>query len=131
MSTESPAKSGTGETRHDLDPLTRRIPALTGATAATWMSGTLGDERAPSPSLYWIDAVVQLPAATAEELRASLDLAAADEAPGVVEGLRAELPEGELLTGEALDQAFSAGGWQTTAYLERDGDRVVLLVVGE
>jgi hypothetical protein len=131
VSTASPAKAGTGEVRHDLTPLTDRIPSLTGAPSATWMSGTLGDERAPGPSLYWIDAVVELPAGSADALRTSLELHPAAERPDVVGGLAEAMPDGVLLTGTALDDAFASGGWSTTAYLEDGGDRVVMLIVGE
>ncbi|MFI2753288.1 hypothetical protein ACGIF2_07620 [Cellulomonas sp. P22] len=130
MPDESPTKSGTGEVRHELEPLVSRIPALSAATDATWLSGTLGDSRAPGPSLYWIDAVVVLPDEAADGMRASLDLEPAAGAPEVADGLEATLPEGDLLQGDALDEAFSAGDWQTTAYLEAQGNRLVLLVVG-
>jgi hypothetical protein len=53
--TEAAEKSGSGELRHDPEPLTARWPAL-----AAWMSGTYGDDRVPGPSRYWIDAVATL-----------------------------------------------------------------------
>lgn len=131
-SSAAPAKAGTGELRHDLDPLTSRIPALTQVRDATWSSGTLGGTDVPGPSLYWIDAVVTLPGDVADGLRASLELEPAASAPEVVDALEPSLPPGELLAGPALDDAFSAAGdWRSTAYLEADGDRVVLVVVGE
>ncbi|RMI13558.1 hypothetical protein EBM89_03880 [Cellulomonas triticagri] len=131
MPSGAPTKAGTGETRHDLEPLTTRIPALTQVDEATWMSGTLGDEDVPGPSLSWIDAVVTLPAGVADGLRSSMELTPATVAPGVVDGLRGALPTGGLVEGPALDEAFSSDGWQSTAYLEADGDTLVLLVVGE
>lgn len=131
MPNDSPTKAGTGEVRHDLDPLVSRIPALSDVADATWLSGTLGDARAPGPSLYWIDAVVTLPEGVADGLRGSLDLVQAAEVPAVVDALEAELPAGALLEGPALDDAFSAGKWRSTAYLEADGDRLVLVMVGE
>lgn len=98
---------------------------------ATWYGGTFGSRDAPGPSLYWIDAVVTLPPGTADELRDTLDLAAATTAPDVVGELAAALPEGELLVGDELDDAFSHEGWRTTAYLSADGDALVLAVIGE
>lgn len=134
---ESPAaapdearKSGDGQERTDLEPLTSRIPALDGVVGATWFSGTLGSDDVPGPSLYWIDAVVTLPPGAADELRATLDLAPASGRPEVVDDLATHVPA-ELLVGPELDEAFSDGGWRTTAYLEQSGDDVVLVIVGE
>jgi hypothetical protein len=131
MPNESPAKAGTGEVRHDLQPLVSRIPALADVPEATWLSGTLGDPSAPGPSLYWIDAVVTLPEGVADGLRESLNLTPAAEAPVVVDALEPAVPSAGLLEGAALDDAFSADTWQSTAYLEADGDRLVLVIVGE
>jgi len=131
MPNDSPTKAGTGEVRHDLEPLASRIPALSGVADATWLSGTLGDASAPGPSLYWIDAVVTLPEGVADGLRESLALTSATAEPAVVDALEPQLPTGGLLEGAALDDAFSAGKWQSTAFLEADGDRLVLVMVGE
>ncbi|MFF1528012.1 hypothetical protein [Cellulomonas sp. NPDC058312] len=128
---DADARSGTGEVRHDVEPLLDRVPALAGATSVSWSSGALGDADVPGPSLYWIDAVVELPTGVAADLRASLDLAPATERPDVADALGEELPIGDLLAGAALDDAFSAAGWRSTAYLEAEGDDLVLLVVGE
>ncbi|NCT90986.1 hypothetical protein GXB85_08510 [Cellulomonas sp. APG4] len=123
-------KSGDGRERTDLEPLTTRIPTLQGAAGAVWFSGTLGSDDVPGPSLYWIDAVVTLPPGAADELRATLDLAPASGRPEVVDDLATHVPA-ELLVGPELDEAFSDGGWRTTAYLEQSGDDVVLVIVGE
>lgn len=124
-------KSGDGVERHDVEPLTTRIPALSGIQEATWFSGTLGGDDVPGPSLYWIDAVVTLSAGEADELRQTLDLATASSAPDVVPELWEHLPVGDLLAGARLDELFSAGGWRTTAYLSATGDELVLVIVGE
>ena len=131
MPQSTPDKAGDGTERHDLEPLTSRIGALTGVPSATWYSGTLGDPSAPGPSTYWIDAVVQLPAGVAEDLAASLDLSPAQDAPDVVPALAGDLPAGELLSGPELDAAFSADGWYSTAYLSVASEELVLVVVGE
>lgn len=128
---QSPPKSGDGVERHDVEPLTTRIPTLSGVQEATWFSGTLGGDDVPGPSLYWIDAVVTLPPGTADELRQTLDLATASSAPDVVPELWEHLPVGDLLAGARLDELFSAGGWRTTAYLSATGDELVLVIVGE
>ncbi|PWW65649.1 hypothetical protein [Actinokineospora spheciospongiae] len=125
----TPPKSGTGELRTDLDPLTKRFPLLAQAETAEWMSGTLGDDRVPGPSTYWIDAIVTLPRATVTEISEGAREGTA--APEVVEGLRDHLPEGPFLTGESLDGAFSGQGWSVTAYLAKDTNTVVLVTVGQ
>ncbi|PPK61740.1 hypothetical protein V5P93_000099 [Actinokineospora auranticolor] len=120
----APRKSGTGELRTDLDPLVKRFPALAGATKAVWMSGTLGDDRVPGPSTYWIDAIVTLPQTTITDGDVQ-----GTETPAVVEGLRGHLPAGPYRTGKSLDAMFSSQGWQTTAYLVEN--TVVLVATGQ
>ena len=118
-----------GPVRTDLAPLTRRFPALGDPEAAHWQSGTLGDARAPGPTSYWIDAVVQVPAGTAVELRER----AADQprsAPTVADGLAGQLPEGQWLGGDGLDREFATGGFAGQAYVHCDADTVVLVVQG-
>jgi len=69
VSEDAAEKSGTGETRTDLEPLTKRFSALGDPVAATWISGTMGSSDVPGPSTYWIDAVVEVTPAQADELR--------------------------------------------------------------
>ena len=123
-------KSGSGEVRHDLEPLTSRFPQLANAESATWLSGSLGDDRVPGPALKWIDAVVTLPAADMAALRESYALAPADAAPRVVEALEPELPT-SLLAADGLDTAFSADGFQSRVYLADSADTLVLVTVFE
>lgn len=125
-------KSGSGEVRHDLEPLTSRIPALDGIVEATWFGGTFGDgDRNPGPSTYWIDAVVTLPPGRADQLRTEMDLPAANRGPQYVADLAPYVPDGAFLTSPELDETFSAGAWDTYAYLTETGDELVLIIVGE
>lgn len=124
-----PPKSGTGELRTDLEPLTKRFPLLTAAEKAEWMSGTLGDDRVPGPSTYWIDAIVTLPASTLTEIDRGTQENTAP--PEVVEGLRAHLPEGPYLTGQSLDNAFTTETWSATAYRVKNTNVVVLVARGQ
>ncbi|GAA3837963.1 hypothetical protein GCM10022243_00540 [Saccharothrix violaceirubra] len=125
----SPVKSGTGELRTDLDPLTARFPLLAAAVKAEWMSGTLGDDRVPGPSTYWIDAVVTLPEATLAEI----DRGTREDTtpPAVVEGLRDRLPGGPYLTGRSLDDAFTTATWSASAYRAKGTDVLVLVARGQ
>jgi hypothetical protein len=123
-------KSGSGEVRHDLEPLTSRFPQLANAQSATWLSGSLGDDRVPGPSLKWIDAVVTLPASDIAAMRSLYALAPADAAPRVVEALEPELPA-SLLAADDLDAAFSTDGFQSRVYLGEATDTLVLVTVFE
>lgn len=130
MPSESgPAKSGTGELRTDLEPLTKRFPLLTKAEKAEWMSGTLGDGRVPGPSTYWIDAIVALPQPTITEI--NKDTREETTPPEVVEGLQDHLPEGPFLTGKSLDDAFTTKDWSVTAYLAKNTNTIVLVAMGQ
>ena len=122
-------KTGTGEVRHDLDPLTKRFTALGTPVSATWMSGTLGGD-APGPSTYWIDAVVRLSPEAASALRADSPTPTT-ETPDVEDGVRSALPTGQLLRSEALDAAFAQGSFRAKAYLAADSDTVVLVALGQ
>ncbi|MCG8925004.1 hypothetical protein [Lentzea sp. CC55] len=128
--TESAGKSGTGELRTDLEPLTKRFAALGTPERARWMSGTLGSDRAPGPSTYWIDAVITLPKSEVDELRSAYSPESAGKTPDVVDGLRGELPGGGFLTGDRLDRAFAADRWFAKAYLAPDDRALVLVATG-
>jgi hypothetical protein len=123
-----PTKAGTGELRHDLAPLVKRIPALADARAATWYGGTMGEGF--GPSTYWIDAVVTLPAKRATTLREELDLDYLGQAPDVVEGLKPLVPD-QLLGGDGLDAEYAADGWQTTVALGAKDPVLVITLIGE
>ena len=122
-------KNGDGTLRTDLGPLLTRVPRLAAATSALWMSGTLGSDRVPGPSTYWLDAVVALDDATLQEVSALPGLEVAGS-PAVVAGLRASMPEGDLQRSDALDRYFTAPPWYVQAWLARDSKQVVLLVEG-
>ena len=122
-------KTGTGDVRSDLEPLTKRFSALGQPVSATWMSGTLGGD-APGPSTYWIDAVVELTPDGAAALR-STSPKPTTETPDVEDGVRPALPAGPLLQSEALDAKFAQGSFRAKAYLAADSDTVVLVALGQ
>lgn len=126
-SSDGQSKVGSGETRHDLEPLTKRFPVLAGATDASWLSGEL-EGSAPGPTTYWIDAVVTVPEATASTLLAT-DPAPATTTPEVVTPLAGSVPDG-LRTSSALDDLFAQGDFRGTAWVTADGRTVVLTALG-
>lgn len=116
--------------RTDLQPLTDRFPALGMPQRAVWFSGTVGDQRAPGPTTYWIDAVVTLPADAAESLLVTagpLEARTLDLTPE----LMSELPTGQLSGSAALDAALSNGTWKVTAAVASDRRTVVLSALGQ
>ncbi|OMB96460.1 hypothetical protein A5733_11880 [Mycobacterium sp. NS-7484] len=124
------------EVRHDLEPLTKRFPAIGNPVDATWMSGTLGaqsDNRAtaPGPSVYWIEAVIKLRPTTADALRQKFAPTSTGEVPDLNEGLRAHVPAGPFLTSIAMDTALSTDDWRSTAYLDSGSDTLVLRSVDD
>lgn len=116
--------------RHEFAPLTTRFPALGTPIAASWISGDMGDPRAPGPSLYWIDAVVELSPATAAELKSTYHPGPSGHRPEVWGTLQDQLPPGDYLTGDALDAAFRTKT-QAKVFLAEDEPTVVITATGE
>lgn len=130
--TAAPHTKPSGPVRTDLDPLTRRFPALGTPVTASWQSGVLGDDRVPGPSSFWIDAIVTLQPETARKLRSSGSLEPA-RPPRVTEDLRKALPPGPWLAGAELDRAVSSSskGYYSHTFMARDADVIVLIARGE
>jgi hypothetical protein len=128
----SPAaqKSGSGELRTDAEPVTTRFSALDAPRQVRWMSGTYGSPRTPGPSTYWIDAVVTLDAATAEELVSTYSPTPTSDVPDVVNGMREHLPPGPFHVSATLDDAFDEGRWWASAYLDPQAATLVLVATG-
>lgn len=127
---EHAAKAGSGELRTELDPLLSRFPVLGTPAGARWMSGTYGRADVPGPSTYWIDAVVTLQPVDAQRIVSTYAPTDEGEEPDVVDGVRADVPGGPFLTGEALDAAFGSERWHASAYLEPESGKLVLVATG-
>lgn len=128
-STPTATKHGDGVARHDLAPLTSRIPALSTATAATWSAGTFDDDRVPGPTSYWIDAVVTIDHTQADRLRRELALTPASR-PTLAASVDAAVPAGPLWGGEELNHRYTPDNWSGTVFLTAEGSTLVLLLVG-
>lgn len=129
-STVHPQKNGDGKLHHELEPLISRIPALSQVESATWTSGTLGSNRAPGPSVYWIDVVAVLPQSAADELRADLTASTTADAPTLAAPLASAVPSGQWLTGSDLDAHFSAGSWSSRVHLQAEGTTLIVEITG-
>jgi hypothetical protein len=120
-------KSGSGELRTDAEPLTTRFAILDAPLQVRWMSGTYGHPRNPGPSTYWIDAVIALDAAAAQELMSTYSPAPTSDIPNVVDGMHEHLPPGPFHVSSTLDDAFSQGPWRASAYLDPQAATLVLV----
>lgn len=121
--------------RTDSEPLTSRFPAIGEPLDVRWQSGTLGDDRVPGPSSYWIDAVITLDPAAGDALRDEGD----PKSDGTPANLSAELtqdiaalvPAGTLTRSDALDAALATDGWTVDAWLIEGEDVLVVSAVGQ
>ncbi|WP_082931602.1 hypothetical protein [Mycolicibacterium setense] len=126
----------TDQTRHDLEPLTKRFPAIGTPMSATWMSGTLGtqsDNRAtaPGPSVYWIEAIIELEPTTADAIREKYAPTAAGKVPTLSKALQPDIPTGPFLASSALNSALSNNDWRSIAYLHSGSNTLVMRSVDD
>lgn len=124
-------KTTTNAVRHELEPLTKRFPAFGSPVSASWVSGDMGDSRVPGPSLYWIDAIVEVSPATANGLKTTYLPVPTSNVPDVWETLRGNLPQGGYLASDQLDQAFRSTKINAHAYLAVGAPVVVITASGE
>lgn len=127
-------RNAASEVRHDLEPLTKRFPILGTPTSAAWVSGTLGDDRVPGPSTYWIDAVVQLPPEKIAALVAKYGTENTGAQPAVDEALKDLVPQGSWLTSPGLEKAprlpEQSGTWNVSYFISQGSSTIVLSAVG-
>lgn len=117
--------------RTDREPIEKRFPGLGAFSSVHWLGGTVGDDRVPGPSLYFVEAVVQLAATDLTRLTANPDLAtAADPKPPAP--LLPFVPEaGGWSRSEQLEAGFAPPGWQAEILLHRDTGTAVISARGE
>jgi hypothetical protein len=126
-------KLNIGKRRVDIEPLTRRFPLLRKPLAAVWYAGTLGSDRVPGPSTYWIDAIVTLAPETAALIDWKYDPQRTTAAPVVVDALRAGIPD-DLRVSASLNEALPAGGdppFVVTAYYSPSTHKLVITALGQ
>lgn len=131
----SATKNVDGGLRSDPDPLVSRFPAIGTPRSVSWASGTTGDPRAPGPSTYWIDAVLEMAPEQAATMRAATGSTSgslpAGSVPELVPIVAAGLPDGEWLTSPALDELLAIDGWEVHGYLAADTDTLVISGIGD
>ncbi len=124
-------KTTSNPVRHELEPLTKRFPALGSPVAASWVSGDMGDPEVPGPSLYWIDSIVELTPSTADDLKTKYRPIPTTNWPDVWESLHDLLPQSGYLSGPQLDAAFTSTKIKSKAFLAEDAPVVVITATGE
>ncbi|MGV9415865.1 hypothetical protein ACWDOP_38715 [Nocardia sp. NPDC003693] len=128
-----PGKSGStadGKTmtvRNDLDPLTKRFPAIGRPVAADWITWNNSSDRSVGPTTYWLQAIIQLEPGVANDLRTKYQPAEPATPAGLQEKLLPHLPSSAFKTSRDFGDLFkNSEGWQATAYLQDDGNYLIL-----
>ncbi|MGV0834889.1 hypothetical protein [Mycolicibacterium thermoresistibile] len=125
------AESEPNPVRHDLEPLTKRFPALGTPVAASWISGEMGDPRVPGPSTYRLDSIIELTPETVATLVEEYRPVPTTEQPDVWPTLTDALPGSSYLPSDALDGAFSSARLSARAFLAADAPVVVITAMGQ
>lgn len=116
----------------DAEPVRTRTRHLPEDAAYLWWSGTLGSD-APGSAGYWVDAIVTLSPAQAQELRAlcTPDGAPVPGTPEAVPELLAELTDEDFSECPGIADHVRAEGWSPRAWISAASPVVVLTLQGE
>jgi hypothetical protein len=129
--TEAAAES---TVRTDREPIAKRFPGLGAFTAVRWLGGTVGDDRIPGPSRYFVEAVVTLAPDDVARLAAGADLAPIAD-PEPPEPLRSFVfgvsGSGGWTGSEQLDAGFAPPAWSAEVALQLDEGVAYLSATGE
>ncbi|BBY56595.1 hypothetical protein H7J07_03910 [Mycobacterium koreense] len=131
METAARKSTDNNTIRHDLEPLTKRFPALGTPDAASWVSGVMGDPRMPGLSTYWIDAIVDVNPATMTELKSRYQPVPTTARPDVWNTLTGLLPAGGYLANDALNSAFATQQSRAKVFLAEQVPVVVITSISE
>ncbi|PXX69389.1 hypothetical protein DFR70_1021078 [Nocardia tenerifensis] len=123
---ESTPKERTGQVsdavRSDPETLIKYFPLIGHPASVSWIAWD-NSAGAPGPTIYWVDAVVELEPDTAARLRSRYAPTESVAAPVLKEGLRQAVPSGAYVTGPEFDAALGGSAeWNGTArgYLHPD-----------
>ncbi|MFB8282853.1 hypothetical protein [Nocardia colli] len=108
--------------RSDPETLIKYFPLIGHPTSVSWI-GWNNSSGVPGPTIYWVDAVVELDPATAAELRSRYAPTETVAAPTLKDGLRQAVPAATYVTGPQFDAALGGSvEWGGTArgYLHPD-----------
>ncbi len=118
-------KTVSGGLREEVAPITARFPQLDGLRSVHWLSGTFGDGTAVGPSIYWIEAIVELDAEQLATLTDGIELVPR-ELPQLMDSLAAQLPGGAYTGAEDLDAAFSTDGYRSSVAVSEQAGVLIL-----
>ncbi len=127
---EGTATNRYGDTRTDTAPLVKYFPAIGNPESAQWVTWSNAPERAPGPTIYWIEAVIRLTPADADRLRYTYDPPPAPTSPRLTSQIQQAVPPGRYLSGLELDRALRSGPeWRgnATGYLQEGAPILVLM----
>lgn len=117
--------------RTDREPIAKRFPRLGAFTDVHWLGGTVGDDRVPGPSLYFIEAVVTLTPDEVARIASAGDLVPVASprprpplAPFVSDG-------GTWTTSAQLEEGFAPPQWSAEVEVRLDAGVVHVSAEGE
>lgn len=118
-----------GDTRTDIASLVKYFPAIGNPESAQWVTWNNASERAPGPTIYWIEAVIRLTPADADRLRNTYNPVPNPASPELKSQVQQAVPPGRYVSGPELDRALRSGpewGGNATGYLQEGGTILVL-----
>ncbi len=126
---EGTATNQYGDARTDTAPLVKYFPVIGNPESAQWVTWNNATERAPGPTIYWIEAVIRLTPADADRLRNSYHPTPTTASPELKSQVQQYVPPGRYLSGPELDQALRSGpewGGNATGYLQEGAPIMVV-----
>ena len=115
--------------RTDREPIQKRFPQLGAFSEVHWLGGRLGDDRAPGPSTYIIEAAVTLTPTDAAALRERYPFRTSSE-PQPPEPLSGHLTGDGWTASPELDSALASSEWVARVYLRPDAPIAYLTAKG-
>ncbi|WP_410871255.1 hypothetical protein [Nocardia sp. A7] len=121
-------RSVSDELRHDPQTLQKYFPIIGTPVAVSWVGRNNASGRAPGPTTYWVDAVVELHPDTAAALRTRYVPGEPAQPPALPDVVQALVPAGTYTTGPDFDTALGGGTeWNGTATGYLHTDRPILV----
>ncbi len=122
----------TAEVRTDRKPIADRFPRLGSFVDAHWVGGRLGDDQAPGPSTYFIEAVITLSPEDAARLASRYDFTSATDPPRPPASLAPLIEnDGTWLTNAELDASFGPSDWVSDVFIRLDDGVAYVSARGE
>ncbi len=122
----------TAEVRTDREPIADRFPRLGSFVDAHWVGGRLGDDRAPGPSTYFIEAVVTLGPDDAARLASRYDFTRASAPPQPPASLAPWIESGGPWSISAeLESGFGPSDWVSNVFVRLDDGVAYISARGE